>query len=95
MGRIAGTNILVPFISGALDGSQFPIGVSAQDVNGLAQGGSQQLSICVQGDINSAKLIFLGGDNLNTVIAGRTVRDHMQMYGLLIRTSTEMTDFDN
>lgn len=94
MGRIAGTNVLAPTISGALDGSQFPIGILAQDVV-LSAGQSQQVAICIVGDINSAKIIFLGGDNLNTVIAGRTMKDHLQSYGLLMRTSTEMTDFDN
>ncbi len=95
MGRVASSNTLAPCISGALDGSQYPIGVLAQDVYSLAQGASQKVSICINGDVNSYLLIFLGGDSLTTVINGRTMQDWLQSYGLLIRTSTEMTDFDN
>lgn len=94
MGRIAGTNTLAPTISGYTDGSQIPIGVLAQDVTLLA-GQSKQVSICIRGDVAANKLIFLGGDNLNTVIAGRTMKDHLQQYGPLVRTSTETTDYDN
>lgn len=94
MGRIAGTNTLAPTISGYGDGSQFPIGVLAQDVTLLA-GQSKQVSICIRGDVAANKLIFLGGDNLNTVIAGRTMKDYLQQYGPLVRTSTEMTEYDN
>lgn len=94
MGRIAATNQLTYCQSGALDGSQFPIGVLAQDVTLLA-GQTQQVAICIFGDVASAKLIFVGGDNLNTVISGRTMKDHLQGYGVLVRVGTEMTDYDN
>lgn len=94
MGRIASSNQLTYAQSGAVDGSQYPIGVLAQDVTLLA-GQTQKVSICVQGDVSARKLIFVGGDSLTTVINGRTMQDWLQSYGPLVRFSEEMTDFDN
>lgn len=94
MGRITSSGVLAPAISGNLDGSAVPIGILAQDVTLLA-GQSQQVAICVAGDINANAIIFLGGDNLLTPINGRIMKDHLQAYGLLIRSGTEMTDWDN
>lgn len=94
LGRVASSQNVVPCISGALDGSQFPIGVLAQDVT-LAQGQTQVIAMCVDGDVNAGALIFYGGDSLSTVIAGRSMQDHLKNYGILVRFGTEMTDFDN
>jgi len=95
LGRVASSGNVVPCISGALDGSQFPIGVLAQDVTALASGQTQSIAMCIDGDVNAAALIFYGGDSLATVIAGRSMQDHLKAYGILIRYATEMTDYDN
>src|SRR6185369_1967114 len=71
LGRIAASQSVIPCISGALDGSQFPIGVLAQDVT-IASGATQSIAMCIDGDVNAAALIFYGGDSLTTVIAGRS-----------------------
>jgi len=94
LGRVASTQNVIPCISGALDGSQFPIGILAQDIV-LSQGQTQSIAMCVDGDVNAGKIIFYGGDSLATVIAGRSMLDHLKSYGILIRYSTEMTDYDN
>lgn len=94
MGRIASTGQVTPCISGALDGSQFPIGVLAHNVS-IAAGATIQVTICIAGDLAQEKLVFIGGDSVSTVIAGRSMRDHLQLYGLLLRSGTEMTDYDN
>lgn len=98
MGRVSSTGVVVPSLASAVDGSQFPIGVLAQDVIALGAGQTQRCSICVAGDIESSKLIFLYGDTLETVVSGRRYRDRIQSDSVgikLIFGTTEMTDYDN
>lgn len=95
MGRIASTGYIVPCYASAVDGSQDPIGVLANDII-LSAGQSKQASICIAGDVASNKLIFLYGDSLETVVAGKRMKDRIQANSLIIlRASTEMTDYDN
>lgn len=93
MGRNAAGN-LAPSISGVRDGSQVPIGILAHDVTLLA-GQTRQVTICIDGDVNASQLIWLGGDNPDTVVDGRLMRDHLKAYGPLLRFSDRMTDYDN
>lgn len=98
MGRVTSTGYIVPWRAGAVDGSQFPIGVLAQDVIGLAGGASQKASLCVAGDIDASMIIFFAGDTLETIDNGRRVKDSIQANSVgikLVFNSTEMTDFDN
>lgn len=96
MGRIASTGYIVPCYASAVDGSQDPIGVLAQDVLLLAGGSSKQAAICIGGDIAANKLIFLYGDTLETVVAGKRMKDRLQANShIILRSATEMTDYDN
>lgn len=94
LGRVAASGNVIPCISGALDGSQFPIGVLVNDVT-IASGQTANVAMCIDGDVNASKLIWYGGDSLATVTAGRTNQDHLKAYGILIRYSIGMTDIDN
>lgn len=97
MGRISATGILVPFTSTASDGSQYILGVLADDFV-LGAGITQTAPVCVAGDVVADKLIFvLPGDGLETVVSGRRVKDKIQGETVAIKIvySTEMTDFDN
>lgn len=98
MGRVTTTGYLQPCNAAAVDGSQRPIGILAQDIIQLAGGQSKQAAICVSGDVSADKITFLFGDNLETVVDGRRFRDRIQADSVgikLIFNSTEMTDFDN
>lgn len=98
MGRVTTTGYLQPANAAAVDGSQRPIGILAQDVLGLAGGSSRKCSICVSGDVDANKVIFLFGDTLETVADGRRFRDRIQADTVgvkLVFNSTEMTDYDN
>jgi hypothetical protein len=97
MGRVANTGAVVPFYASANDGSQFPIGVLAQDLIAIPGGSSKQCSLCVSGDVVQNKLIFFYADTLDTVVQGRRVRDRIgaDSVGLKLVPSTEMTDYDN
>lgn len=106
MGRVALTGVLVPFVSTSNDGSQYPIGILAQDVQ-LAAGQTAQCSICIAGDVAAEKVILwsnqggstTSGDTLDTIVSGtqRRVRDMIQSHsvGIILRPGTEMTGYDN
>lgn len=98
MGRVTGTGYLQPSNASAVDGSQNPIGILANDVIALPGGTSKKCSICVAGDVSADKIIFLFGDNLETIVNGRRFKDRIQADSVgikLVFGSTEMTDFDN
>jgi hypothetical protein len=97
MGRVTNTGYLQPCSASAVDGSQNPIGVLAQDVINLPGGSSQKCYICVSGDVMAEKLIFFFGDSLDTIVNGRRFKDRLQAdtVGIKLVYRTEMTDFDN
>jgi hypothetical protein len=96
MGRIATTQEIVPLDSGAVDGSQYPVGILASDIE-VPEGESAVLYICVAGDVVEDKVILADGDTMNTIISGRSIRDRIaaDTVGIKLVPSTEMTGFDN
>jgi len=96
MGRIAATGLLLPLIAAAVDGSQYPSGILANDVT-LAIGASATVSICVEGEVAEEKLIFNAAETLLTVVDGRNLRDRIaaDTVGIKLITSTDLTGFDN
>lgn len=97
MGRVASTGVITPCLASAVDGSQIPIGILAQDIVALGAGQSQKAALCISGDVSESKVIFFYSDTLETVVSGRRFRDRIQgdSAGIILRKSTEMTDFDN
>ena len=95
MGKIGTSNLLARFTSGAVDGSQHPIGVLWEDIT-LAAGASAVVNYCTQGDIEESKLVFQGADTLETVISTRRVRELIETNSQIrLVTSTDLTNFDN
>ena len=97
MGRISATNLLIPLVGAAVDGSQYPVGVLMHDITVLDTE-SAKLTICVSGDVVEEQLIIDAGDDLDTtVIGGRTLRDRIggDTVGIKLVSTDELTDFDN
>lgn len=96
LGRIAATGKLVPLKSGAVDGSQYPVGILAEDVI-VEDGESRTLFYCEYGDVVEAKLILDGTDTLDTIIEDRRIRDRIagDTVGIRIRETDEMSGTDN
>lgn len=96
MGRVSATQKLVKLFSGSTDGSQYPVGILAQDIQ-VEEGSTVTLSICVAGDVEESKILFETNDNLSTVISGRSIRDRIaaDTVGIKLVSSTEMTAYDN
>ena len=97
LGRISATGYLVPLESGASDGSQYPVGVLADDYT-VDEGEDQEIYFCVAGDVVADKVIFQGSDDLDTVVDGRQLRDRIgaDTVGIkLITQNIEMSAEDN
>lgn len=96
MGRIAASAYIVPLTSGASDGSQFPVGILAEDVT-VEGGDIQDVNICVAGDVAADLLFFSGTDNLNTVVSDRRLVDRIgsDTVGIKLVGGDSMTNYDN
>ena len=96
MGRVKVTGWIKPHTSGASDGSEYPIGVLAEDIT-VAGGGLVDLFICTEGDVVADKLIFTTStDNIDKTVGDRRVRDWFQVGGIkLITENSELSAYDN
>ena len=70
LGLILATNLLLPHISSATDGSEQPIGVCA-DTYVVPTGTSVLVTLCNRGEVNQNKVVLGAGDTMATVV--RTV----------------------
>lgn len=96
LGRIGSTNVLIPCHHLSTDGSQYPVGVLAHNVD-IDAGDTVEVTICDMGDVAQEKLILKYGTTLTSVASGstRTIRDLLQAAGIKVVGGTEMTDYDN
>jgi hypothetical protein len=96
MGRVSSTQKLVPLASGASDGSQFPVGILADDYT-VDYGASANVTICIGGDVAEELVTLNGSDTFNTVISSRSIRDRIagDTLGIKLVAGTQMTAFDN
>jgi hypothetical protein len=96
----ANAGLIVPFTSGATDGSQFVVGILMNDIY-VPAGATitgQQVYYVNEGDVFTNMLVLQGSDTLQTICAnGRTVWDKIGAEAVaikLVRTE-QMTDFNN
>lgn len=98
MGRIGSTLKVVPFTSGASDGSQVVCGILAEDVTIPASSTTtKNVTLCVEGDVDQNKVLLQGSDTLNTLVSNRPVRDKIgaETVGIKLVVTTELTEYDN
>lgn len=98
MGRISADQKLAQLASGASDGSQYPVGILAEDV--VVEAGesiSNTVSVCVAGDVDETKIVFDGSDDLDTVVSGRSLRDRIgaDTVGIKLVGGDQLTAYDN
>lgn len=98
LGRVHATGKLVPHDSSASDGSQYPVGILAEDV--VVEAGNdldQEVSMCVAGEVNENAVLLADGDDFDTVISAKTLRDRIgaDTVGIILRATTENTEHDN
>jgi hypothetical protein len=96
LGRVSATGLLVPLESAASDGSQYPVGILANNLT-IEYGDTVDVRMCVAGEINANHLVLQGSDTLDTVIDGRRLRDRIgsDTVGVILREVTELGNFDN
>lgn len=96
MGRVSANQKIVPHVSTASDGSQYPVGILASEVT-VDDGDTVELYFCTAGDVAEGKVILGGSDTLDTVISGRSIRDRIaaDTVGIKLVAGTEMTAIDN
>lgn len=98
MGRVAATQKLVVCKSAAVDGSQYPVAVAVQELTDIAIAGTvDNIAPCNSGKINENELVFNGTDDLDTLVDGKSMRDHLiaNTKGLELVNVLENTEFDN
>ncbi len=97
MGRVTSTGVLVPSKASAVDGSELPVGILAHDLINMIQGETRVCTICIAGDVAQEQLIFIDGDTVETIVNGRRYKDRIQgdTSGIILRSVTGMTDYDN
>ena len=94
MGRISGTGLLVPLESGAADGSQLPVGVMSGGFT-VVFGATDDVRVCIGGEIDQAGIVFQGADTLETVVGDRQLRDWLQLAGFILRVQEDLSELDN
>lgn len=96
LGRYSGNQNLFILTSAANDGTQYPVGILAEDIT-IDDGDTVEVAFCNYGDVAEEKVILHGNDTMNTVISGRSIRDRIasDTVGIRLVAGTEMTAFDN
>lgn len=98
MGRIGATQEIVPLDSAATDGSQYPVGILAQDAV-VEDGDTVSLAFCDKGDVAQEKVVLTNGtDTLETLLADdRSIADHIKgdTAGIKLIVTNELTGYDN
>lgn len=98
MGRVGATQEVVPMVSTATDGSQYPVGILADNYT-IAAGDVQEVTFCVAGDVAEEKVLLTSPDTLSTLIGStaRSIRDHIagDTVGIKLVAGQSQTDYDN
>lgn len=103
MGRITGTDIVVPWRNDSVDGSQYPTGILMADLT-VDIGAQLKAPLCTGGRIAAEKIIAyqLSNQSVATTLqltiaslGGRRVKDILESIGFHLIYSTEMSAYDN
>lgn len=96
LGKVNASGKVLPLASAAVDGSQYPVGINAEE-RVVPNGATVELTYCVSGDVAKEKVVLEGADTLATVVDGRTIAERIgaDTVGINLVAATEMTDYDN
>jgi hypothetical protein len=98
LGRVAATQKLVVCKSAAVDGSQYPVAIAVQELTDIAIAGTvDNIAPCNGGKVNENEIVFDGSDDFDTLVDGKSMRDHLiaNTKGLELVNVLENTDYDN
>lgn len=96
MGRIHASNKVTPMTSAATDGSQFPIGILADDYS-VADGATKSVRFCTGGKVDRGLVILTGADTFATVVSDKTIEDRIgsDTVGIILISFDELSELDN
>jgi hypothetical protein len=96
LGRISATQLMKVLASASVDGSQFPVGICAQNLT-IAPAATASVTFCIGGDVAEEKVILDGADTLATLIDDRSIRDRIagDTLGIKLVPTDQLTAFDN
>jgi hypothetical protein len=97
-GRISATGYFKICDKDSADGSQYPVGVLYNGINGAlsaTSGTTYPITLVNKGKINAGKLVFSTGESLDSVVVDRQFRDHLAAIGLVLESVTELSTSDN
>jgi len=96
LGKVAATGKLVPLASAGTDGSQYPVGILAEEVT-LLTTAEASVNICISGDVLSTALIFDGTDVITTVVEDKQIGDRIKSdtLGIKLVAVSDSTFYDN
>lgn len=96
LGRVSATNKVLPLKSAAVDGSQYPVGISTQEIT-VADTESATIEFVIGGEVEGTLLVLDGTDTLATAISGKTLGDRIKSdtLGILLVNSDELSGYDN
>lgn len=97
VGRKTADQELGQVLDTSADGTEFAIGVVADDYTVGAGATITNVVICIAGDVNKNLLVLDGADTLDTVITatGRTIGDSLEgdSAGIVLKDSTELNEY--
>lgn len=96
MGIANATGQAKALLSTAVDGSQFPVGILAEDYTVLA-GQVVNVSIMTKGQVRGDLIVYSGTDGPATVVSGRRLYERIaaDTCGILIDPVSNATNFEN
>ena len=99
MGRIGSSDYVVPCNAGSSDGSEYPVGILAEDVTAEASADTD-IPICVSGEVAQEYINFDDPDDtLNTIVSSdgvnRRYKDLIDQIGVILVLGTDQTGYDN
>lgn len=96
LGRIAATEKVLPLVKAATNGSQYPVGILAQNKT-VANGVTVNLNVCIKGELDKDLIILPASTDFDDVIEAKTLADRIKSdtLGILLVQGQELTSFDN
>jgi hypothetical protein len=93
MGVVKATGKVLPCVSTAVDGSQYPIGVLARDYV-VEDTETVAMAIAIRGDVRTDMVLLQGAETLSTVLGDRRLGEILEDR-LILRSVSNNTKFDN
>lgn len=100
IGRVLATDKVLPQAAASVDGSELPIGVSAQTYV-VADGATRTIQIVTGGDVNQNLVVLAAGNTFSTAVrtvstGGGTIRDLIRRNTTIeLIPTTDLSNYDN